>query len=389
MKNLVIHNSSLFVLIFIVIIIPTQGLGQVNSLVFLEVTNTTGDEIEINDNNRGDNPFNKIRAKWFVNSWINEDFGAFMKLLYDGGIHNNYDDKIRIDGAYFLWRINDRLNYKAGRIQSTLGLFPDRYYFEKNNLIGVPLMYSYRLGLPRNEVISNDDLVANRGTNKGVNIIYEACWNEGFEIFGDFSSFEYKAAVTDGSLSNPTSRSNDGFQYMAQINFKYEPGLRVGVGYGYTSYLNDNAADYVQVEDTYGYGTADIKDEDYKSQIINAVFEYSANYFEVLSEFVNIWYHSGYDKKKIGLNSYYIEGKYKFSPRIYGAKSFDQVMFEEIELPNGSKETWDYNISRIEAGFGYKITRKSILKGILQLSKFENDIKADIGFVGFQIKTEL
>ncbi len=380
-KNKILNNKILGIslIIFMISLCSFPARSQVNSVYFFEMTGSAGDKTAVNDNNRGDNPFNQIRAKWFINSWLTDKLGVFVKVLYDDGIDVMYDDKIRIDGAYFLYSPTSKLNIKAGKIPSTLGSFPERNYLEKNDLIGSPLMYQYRTGLPKGTVIEAQDLLSLKGAKNGNNIIYEACWNNGVEVSGNNSWIGYKLAVTDGSLVNPPSNSNDGFQFMGKLSVNKGPGIKAGIGYGISSYLKANSTNIPS-------GT---KTEDYRSTSIITDLEYTAGYLETHAEFIHNTYDIGSNRDEISLDSFFVEGKYKIKPRFYIAARWGRIIFEKINAGNNSKETWDHNITRFEFGGGYKYSRKTILKAVAQYNYYEDDVMDKIIFYAFQIKTEL
>lgn len=378
------------ILISILLIINIKILikGQINYSIFAEVTATEGDNISIDNNNRGDNPFNAIRAKLFVGSQITDKIGVFSKFLVDDGASSSYGDKIRIEGLYFLFNINDYFKIKIGKVPVNIGNFPERSYMERTALIGSPLFYQYRTSIPVNRLVSPQEILSLRGTHSGANIVYEACWPEGIEFFSNYKKVEYKFAINRTAYANMRANTNNGYEFAGRFGLRPVVGLRFGVGYAYSPYLNGDATNI----------PAGKKVEDYVAKIYCADFEYSYAYFEFYAEWLREYYSQTYNntqyygsyKKDMYVDAYYIEGKYKLTPRIYAAGRFDQLLFSNIIDYGRDLETpWDYNINRLEIGFGYKLSPKMVIKGVSQFNIYKNAPLDDITIYAVQLKTEL
>ena len=372
---------------FFIVLISGSASGQINYVLFSEVTFAEGDDILINTNNRGDNPFNSIRGKLFLNSWITENAGYFMKVLADAGASSQYGDKIRVDGAYFLFNVKSYFNIKLGRLPASLGIFPERSYFERTALIGSPLLYHYRTSLPKNKIAETSEILSNRGKFSGLNIIYETCWLDGIEFFTDYSKIDYKLSISRGTYANPTSSSNKGYQITGHLGFRPVMGMRIGLGYSIGPYLNKGAQNI----------PAGKQVRDYKAIIYAADIEYSFSYFEIYSEWIRENFNEGYGNGNYGsyadeklVDSYYIESRYKFTPRIYAAFRFGQLFFSKIMDPTTyTKLPWDYNVNRLETGIGYKYTRKMTIKAAVQLNRFIDAPINNITIYALQVKAEL
>ena len=371
------------VLVFLFILYPNPAFAQINSVYFLEVTNSTGDEIAINNNLLRDNPFNKIRGKLFINSWLTNEIGVFVKFLYDEG----HQDKIRLDGAYFLFDLKPAIKFKAGKIPFNVGGFPMRNYLEKNPLIGSPLLYQYRSAIRTNKIVTLEELLYYRGKRRGVNIIYESCWDNGIEFFGEHAKVEYSFAVTNASVFNPKADSNGGKQIIGRIGIRPVVGLRAGLGYARAPYMNGEAG-------LYGSDSAENIPEgktlrDYTGELLIADFEYTAGHLEFFAEWARTWFKTGPTLQKLSSTGYFIEGKYTITPRWYAAGRFGQMLFEEVENSQGFSEPWDYDITRLEVGLGFKLSRKMTVKGVGQFNWFSDAPLDDIKFVTLQLKAEL
>ncbi len=368
---------------------PYTLFSQVNSLFYLEVTNTEGDEIDVNNNRAGDNAFNQVRGKLFLNSWLSDRIAVFTKVLYDDGIRADSGGKVRIDGAYFLFDLNPQFKAKIGRIPISVGNFPTRNYLEQNPLIGSPLIYQYRTSLHYNEITDIDQTLTNRGRRRGIAFLYESCWDDGAELFGSHAIIDYSIGVTQSSVFNPRASSKDAKQIIGRVGLRPVMGMRLGVGYARAPYADGGI-------DTYTISTNGSPDiisvpldrdiNDYTGEIVVTDFEYTAGHVQFYSEWVRTWFKAGPNLDELTASGYYIEAQYTLTPQLFAAGRFGQMIFDEVETSTGAMEPWDYNVSRIELGLGYKLTRSMVVKGVSQFNKYDDAPLEGIQFFALQLQ---
>ena len=378
-------NKILAAFFLIILISWSTAKSQINYTVFFETTMTEGDDIVINDNNRQDNPFNSLRAKIFVNSWITDRVGVFLKFLYDDEASASYGDKLRVDGGYFLFDLHKNIGLMVGKIPIAMGSFPERSYKETNSLIGTPLMYQYRTSITANAVPDVYGLLERRGQRAGINIIYDACWDDGLQFFSEYGKIEYKLALTRASYSSPPAKTNNGYQIAGWLGVKPRTGLRIGAGYSLSPYLAKGATGI----------DAGKKLEDYKTILYSLDLQYAAGYLEFFSEYIHQKFTSGdgyygSNDNDISLNGYYLEARYKLSPRIYLSSRYGSLLFSKVyDYYSGTKVPWDYDISRLESGFGYKVSRKMVIKAVTQINSYKNSPLDKVIIYALQLKAEM
>ena len=64
--------------------------------------------------------------------------------------------------------------------------------------------------------------------------------------------------------------------------------------------------------------------------------------------------------------TYFVEGKYKFTPELFAALRWNQQLFGTVPDGAGGAQHWDRNIFRVDTALGYRFTRH--LQGKLQYS---------------------
>jgi len=360
-----------------------SGGGEENSVGVsgvVDIVHTEGNKAGINANTLGDNNFNNIRALTNFQFQHQDRLKADIEILYDDGS----EDKVRLQGAFVtIFNLPDeRVNVMIGKIPNLFGNFGKREFSDINPLIGQPLMRQYRTALDWVRIWDDDEqLILKRRRREfhgqlPLNVlrsatptVYDARWDFGVELFGNWAIVDYQMGVTEGSISNPDAGSeNDGKQFLGRIGFTPVTGLNFGFSGAINPYLSRPKTDEDRqriLEESKAVG-------DYKQRALGADIEASYRYFIFHGEFVRSEWDAGVDKKKLSNMSYYLEGKYKIHPRWYLAARYDQMMFSKIEnRATGKKEGWDYDIQRAEGGVGFRITSDATLKLVEQVTKFE------------------
>ena len=55
--------------------------------------------------------------------------------------------------------------------------------------------------------------------------------------------------------------------------------------------------------------------------------------------------------------AYYLEGRYKLTPSLFGALRWNQQLFGEVPNGRGGERAWDRDVWRIDAALGYRFDR--------------------------------
>lgn len=288
-------------------------------------------------------------------------------------------DEIRIHGAYLLHRIFDEreIYVEAGLIPVHDGTWAPRTYSNKNPLIGMPLGYYYKSTLPYRQMpVDLDDLVSHKGEGQlGVNyadgsddrgvpwatapILYENCWNNGIYLRGKQGPIEFALGATVGAPSSPWRKSdlNDDISPHAKLGWAPMEELILHVSWARGAYLYNDVDPYLPAGKSVN---------DYKQELWGFSAQVSRGRFIVNGEIFFNQYDTPLRDEGLRNQSYYVEGLSKLWAGSYFALRFDDIRFEEVETTTETT-SWDQNIQRIEAGFGYAVTRRLKLKAGAQL----------------------
>jgi hypothetical protein len=227
------------------IVAPSAADAQTRFSGQVDLVGTVNrDSVDINTALRGDSPYNPVRMRLFVQSWLNDRIGVFGELLLD------VDSDPRLNGAYVV--VNELagqpwLNARLGLSPSIVGSFGLRStYFNANPLIGVPLLWQYRTSLAADGSSTPLGLIGSAGDAPGAGtpLLYDSCWSIQWELLGELGPLEYSVGLTPGSLSNPIkSRAVGGSQWLGRVGVAPLTGLRVGVSGAHGPWLTDPTPD--------------------------------------------------------------------------------------------------------------------------------------------------
>jgi hypothetical protein len=269
---------------------------------------------------------------------------------------------------------------QAGRIPPVFGAFARQDYGAGNPLIGLPFAYQYPTTLRADALpAKTTDLLQQRGRGwwsslpigaqsnaEGLPIISPQRWDTGVQAhWGDSNGpIEISGAVTQGTLSNPRIRDdNGGKQVSGRVSVRPTAGLMLGASASRGAFISDRALDLVPA--------ADRQDHSFTQRAFGVDAEYSRGYWLVRAEtIVSLWRVPAIDAPLLDdpLRAWAtsVEGRYKFSPRWYLAGRFDRMTFSEIEREVGGRLAWDAPVTRVEVGGGYAITRNVRVKASYQ-----------------------
>lgn len=291
-----------------------------------------------------------------------------------GEVRNENTDGPRLYALYVRirpWRAR-AFDIQAGRVPPTFGAFARRTYASDNLVIGYPLAYQYLTSLrPDSLPASADELMRMRGRgwqssysigslspDRGVPLASVLRWDTGIQVHAAGRLLEATAAVTNGTISNPLFRDNNGGKQLAgRVALTPTAGLIAGLSGARGPFVSTTAA---------RGAVGDGHDGEFTQTAWGGDLEYSRSYYLVRAEtIVSEWrlpaVRAPFIEEPLRAFAVSVEGRYKIRPGFYVAARADHLGFSRI---TGSKvrTTWDAPVTRIEAGGGYSIQRNLLLK---------------------------
>ncbi len=270
------------------------------------------------------------------------------------------------------WR-GHAFNIQAGRIPPTFGAFGRHAYGTDNPVIGYPLAYQYLTSLRTDAVPATaDDLLVMRARgwrssfpigsqtpSEGVPLITAFQWDTGVQVRWKQGPIELTSAVTNGTLSNPKFRDdNGGKQIAARVALTPAVGWILGVSGARGPWLAREISQPTPAP---------------QQRALGADLEYSRDHWIVRSEVV--WSRWSFpaplppsNDGTVGALGAWAEGRYRITPRVYLAGRADRLTFSRLRgsVPRSRALPWDAPVTRVEAGFGVYLQRNFVLRTMAQ-----------------------
>lgn len=341
---------------------PIRAQVEVSGLADLVFRNTDQEDVT-NLTFRNFSNFHTSRVRLFFDAAAAENTYLFAQILMDNSTFQLYAAYARFTNL-----AGPHLNLQAGLIPTTVGSYVARAYSNHSPLIGTPLLYNaHTVFNPggNGAVRTTEDLVSQRTVrdNHGLPLIYDACWNTGIEVYGSAGKLAYSLALLSGSLSKPMMQQEKNIpQVTTHFTYYASPALDFGLSAFYGPYL---------AKGTYADSLPAGRDaEDFMSGGAGYEFHYARGHLELYSEaYYAFWQHPWLED--LTATSGYVEIKYALDVQWWLAGRFGFFQPGTLTDANGDQIHWDYPIKRFEGGIGYKVNRKTQLKLVTQINRFE------------------
>lgn len=215
---------------------------------------------------------------------------------------------------------------EAGKILSPLGAYSNRHLSTLNPLIGQPYVYitSYPLGI---------------------------------QAFGSSGWLDYRAALLDQPDINPDfipADPDSAFRPALGFGVTPFPGLRFGFSYTKGPYLNRQLKTYLPPAAGW---------RDFDQRVLGFDFQFSRGYLELNGQLVVSKYDVPFQSEGTDDTSYYLELKYTWTPRLYGALRFG--IYEASSIRHLGDLSWlaqSTEFRDLEIGLGYRFSPDTLLK---------------------------
>ena len=289
------------------------------------------------------------------------------------------------------------VDLQLGRIPPRFGAFSRRGYGINNPLIGYPLPYQYLTSLRADAIPANvDDLLRMRGrgwrpafpigdqtAGPGLPLMSALRWDTGVQVRVGNRPVQVVAAVTNGSLSNPLVKDdNGGKQIAGRVVYQPSAGLVLGVSGGRAAYLGRAATDLLAVG----------SDGNFTQNAVGVDIEYSREHWvvraeSVLSQWTLPTVNAPFLDSPLAAVGLFVEGQYKLRRGLYVAGRADHLGFSDVTgtLEGGRPTPWDFPVTRLEVGGGYYLRRNMVAKVAYQQNWRENAFERRTRFIAAQV----
>lgn len=371
-------------------------LGDGRLVVGGDMTMTVGERDEIGWFNYTDYERNALRL---FRISVAGEWRLWPRLTVLAEVQSENVEDLRLSAAYARFRLRRDwpIDVQIGRIPPTFGSFGRRVYGPGNPLIGHPLAYQYLTSLRADALPATpDDLLRMRARGwlssfplgsatptPGLPVVSGFRWDTGVQVRVSGARAELAAAVTNGSLSNPRVRDNNGGkQVVARVQVQPLFGLLLGASGARGAWLDDDVVTVVP-------GSPDRR---LTQRAVGLDAEYSRDHWIVRAEMV----HSAWrlpvltvppGTEDLRATSMALEGRYRLGPRFFVAARVDRLGFSRITgtLYGGVPTPWDAPMVRAEAGGGWYLQRNLVARATWQGNWREDGRQRERRFVSAQL----
>lgn len=281
--------------------------------------------------------------------------------------------EVRLDEVALRFRPRDDglVVLQMGTFATIVGNWAQRHSSWTNPFITAPLPYEYLTGMWDNEAVDTSDLLfrwshvrpglrpAVAAVEKTLRIpmVWGPSYATGFSVAGESGVLNYAAEVKFGSLSSrPQAWHHPREQRhhpttSVRLGYRPNPTWSFGVSASSGVYLREMAEESLPLGVSRG---------DYQQRMLAADLAYAWRHWQLWGEL----YYCRFQIPFVGdadTTSYYIEGKYKFTPRLSAAVRWNQQLFSSLPDPLGSMR-WGQDVWQVEAAPTFRFTAHTQLK---------------------------
>ena len=312
---------------------------------------------------------------------------AFVQARADDGFDPG-DDGRHVRPDEYVVRLtpwaDGRLNLQAGKFATVVGNWTPRHGSWENPFITAPLPYENETGIWGNVAArSAGQLLFWAGLAPGpsrggqfpdkynnVPVIWGPSYASGASAFGDVGKLLYAVEVKNAALASQPEAWTPGGSgwrnpaYSGRVALVPNEMWTVGLSASSGTYLQPEAAASLPPGRSLGRYTEGLVGQD---------VSFAWHHFQAWAEA----FEARFAIPGVGnanTQAYYIEGKYKFTPQLFGSLRWNQQAFSGIALPSGGSARWGRNVWRIDAAPAYRVTPHLQLK--LQYSLEHQDADA-------------
>jgi hypothetical protein len=192
----------------------------------------------------------------------------------------------------------------------------------------------------------------------------------GARVEGTVSQFDYRLALVTLPVSHPGYVPDPDARLRTAIGAGYSPmeGTRIGISATAGSYLNRSLQDSLPAGKTW---------TDYRQRLLAVDLRFSHGYFESHAELALSGYDAPTRTASVNGLSYYLEGKYTWSPRIFTALRLEANNYAFVQ-PVGGGAWFARSVQMLngEVGAGYRFSADVLLKASYRRDRWPPDLAA-------------
>jgi hypothetical protein len=303
-------------------------------------------------------------------------FSLSGKFRADDGVHpgvafyyGNDGVDYRVDELYALISPDPRFNFQIGQFVPQIGSFLERQDSWDMNLIAYPMAYENVSTASDVHLPADADAFTNRAYNTFKNplawvpAIWAPLYTRGASVYGDFGKVTYAVSVLNSNISSRGVWWNDtDFDHptlTSRVTYRPNAMWRFGLSASTGTYLRFTEASF-QGKPNSGLPPGTDFD-DYRQNLLGLDVTFAHRDWQVWAEAFWVSYDVANVADDARYFTYYIEGRYQLTTRLWLTARWNQELFDTVATSHGD-EKWNEDVSRVDLGLGYRLTRHSQFK---------------------------
>jgi hypothetical protein len=303
------------------------------------------------------------RLSLFLDAEIGTRVYFFAQSRVDTGFDpTDHGVQIRLDEyavRYTPWE-DGRFSLQIGKFASVVGNWIPRHLSWENPFITAPLPYENITKIEDKAAPYYGYLTGGLtdAKYKSLPVIWGPSYASGVSVAGGLGHFDYAAEIKNASLSSRPESWNVtaiGFEYPtvnARLGFRPSQMWNFGFSASDGAYFRPEAGPTLPVGSDIG---------DYHQRVLGQDIGFAWHHLQLWAEF----YEARFQVPRVGdadTFAYYLEGKYKFTPQLFGAIRWNQQLFATVSDGAGGSARWGQDLWRIDTSLGYRFTAHTQLK---------------------------
>lgn len=314
----------------------------------------------------GNHLFNP-RLTLFLDAQAGPHVYVFAQARADRGFDPSDDrGRMRLDeyAVRFTPWTDGRFDLQIGKFATVVGNWVARHNSWENPFITPPLPYENLTGMW--DVVAPDSADTlmkwahvrprpftgydDADRYKRLPVIWGPSYTRGVSVSGASGIFEYAAEWKNGALSSrPGVWAQQNWNHptvSGRIGVRPSPAWNFGFSASDGAYLRASAAPTLAPGRSLG---------DYREQVLGQDISYAWHHVQLWAEA----YEAQFKIPRVGdarTLAYYVEGKYKFTPRFFAALRWNQQYFGELTDSLGVRSRWGRDVWRVDFAPTFRFT---------------------------------
>jgi hypothetical protein len=308
--------------------------------------------------------------------FLDARLGTHLYGFVQGRLDRGFDPRERTFSArldeYFVryTPLDDpRVNLQVGKFATVFGNWVPRHDSWNNPLINAPLPYeNVTIVADATIPMTPAELLLRRNLpdrkRAWLPVIWGPNYTSGAAIFGHLGRFDYAAEVKNAALSarphewDGTVRTWSEPTASGRLGWRPAPPWTLGVSFSSGPYLREEAERGLPADEDTGdfRETVAGADASFAWRHWQLWAEFFAARFEVPSRFP-ICRGCAPPVTDADTAAYYLEARYKVTPKLFAALRWNQQLFADVSDGRGGDHPWDRDVWRVDTALGYRFDR--------------------------------